>query len=359
MYSGRIISADSHVSTSHQQVLDNLASKWHDAYDQATGGFARAQQQAAAQANQQWTRNPHRHPAAGRMGNQSASERLADMDADGVDVEVLYSELSGFRYFNLMGSDEGGNAATRAFNDALTEFASADPDRLVVSYQLPLHDVNAAVKEVHRVKSIGGKSLQLPVFPPEMGLPDYWLEHWDPLWAAITETNLPITCHVGLNTALNSLAQRDPTPQRGIMVSVIAPTTAEAFGMWMVTGVLERFPDLKLVFVETQLGWVPWYLHIMDDLATRQRYEFPAIKELPSFYFRRNIHLTFIEDPWVATDDRYTLGINNLMWSTDYPHPVSSWPNSQQIIEEQLKGLPEDEQELILHGNAARVWNLN
>jgi predicted TIM-barrel fold metal-dependent hydrolase len=358
LYNGRIISADSHVSTSHQQVLDHLATKWHDAYDSATGGFARQQQQAAAQANSQWTRNPHRHPAAGRMGNQSAAERLADMDTDGVDVEILYSELSGFRYFNLMGSDEGGNAATRAFNDALTEFASADPDRLVVSYQLPLHDVDAAVAEVHRVASIGGKSLQLPVFPPEMGLPDYWLEHWDPLWAAITETGLPITCHVGLNTALNSLAQRDPTPQRGIMVSVIAPTTSEAFGMWMVTGVLERFPDLKLVFVETQLGWVPWYLHIMDDLATRQRYEFPAIKELPSFYFRRNIHLTFIEDPWVKTDDRYTLGINNLMWSTDYPHPVSSWPNSQQIIEEQLKGLPEDEQELILCGNAARVWNL-
>ena len=358
MYSGRIISADSHVSTSHQQVLDHLATKWHDAYDQATGGFARAQQQAAAQANSQWTRNPHRHPAAGRMGNQSATERLADMDADGVDVEILYSELSGFRYFNLMGSDEGGNAATRAFNDALTEFASADPDRLVVSYQLPLHDVDAAVKEVHRVKSIGGKSLQLPVFPPEMGLPDYWLEHWDPLWAAVTETGLPITCHVGLNTALNSLAQRDPTPQRGIMVSVIAPTTSEAFGMWMVTGVLERFPDLKLVFVETQLGWVPWYLHIMDDLATRQRYEFPAIKELPSHYFRKNVHLTFIEDPWVATEERHAIGVNNIMWSTDYPHPVSSWPNSQQIIAEQVGQLPQEEQDLILCGNAERVWNL-
>ncbi|MEY2424656.1 MAG: hypothetical protein QOI61_228 [Actinomycetota bacterium] len=346
------------MSTSHEQVIANLATKWHDAYENATGAFAIAQRQAAAAANQSWTRNPHRHPAAGRMGNQDPNDRLADMDADGIDIEILYSELSGFRYFNKMGSDEGGTAATRAFNDALTEFASANPERLVVSYQLPLHDVQAAVAEVHRVKSIGGKSLQLPVFPPEVGLPDYFHEQWDPLWAAITETDLPITCHVGLNTALNSLAERDPTPQRGIMVSVIAPTTSEAFGMWMVTGVLERFPDLKLVFVETQLGWVPWYLHIMDDLATRQRYEFPAIKELPSFYFQRNIHLTFIEDPWVATDDRYKLGVKNLMWSTDYPHPVSSWPNSQQIIEEQLKGLPDDEQQLILEGNAARVWNL-
>jgi uncharacterized protein len=355
---GRIISADSHVSTSHDMVKKHLATKWHEAYDKATGQYGKVMSSGAGKANQAFTRSAHRHPAAGRMGNQSPKDRLADMDQDGVDIEVLYSELSGFRYFNKMGSVEGGVAATMAFNDALTEFASADPSRLIVSYQLPLHSVEAAVKEVERVASIGGKSLQLPVFPPEMDLPDYWLEHWDPLWSVITETGLPITCHVGLNTALSSLADRDPTPQRGIMVSVIAPTTAEAFGMWCATGVLERFPELNLVFVETQLGWVPWYLHIMDDLATRQRYEFPNIKELPTFYFKRNVHLTFIEDPWVATDARYEIGVKNLMWSTDYPHPVSSWPNSQQIIEQQLKGLPDDERQLILEGNAARVWNL-
>ena len=162
--------------------------------------------------------------------------------------------------------------------------------------------------------------------------------------------------------------------------------------MWTMGGILERFPDLKLVFVETTLGWIPWYLYIIDDLATRQRYEFPAITELPSFYFRRNVHLTFIEDPWVATDARYDLGVDKMRrlpsevfrtsiwatfvndrsgveqrdrlnldhvcWSTDYPHPVSSWPNSQQIIQDQLGGLPEDERDLILCGNAARVWNL-
>ena len=353
----RIISADSHISLSHDQVKEQLASKYHDAYDNAVGQFANAMSMGAGQANSQWTRNPHRHPAAGRMGNNNPQDRLIDMDADGIDVEVLYSELSGFRYFNLMGSAVAGNAATRAFNDALTAWSS-DPKRLVVSYQLPLHDIDAAVAEVERVASIGGKSLQLPVFPPEVDLPDYIDERYDPLWSVITETGLPICCHTGLNTSLNNLAQRDPTPQRGIMVSQVPLMTTEAFGMWTMGGILERFPDLKLVFVETTLGWIPWYLYIIDDLATRQRYEFPAITELPSFYFRRNIHLTFIEDPWVATDARYDLGVDKIMWSTDYPHPVSSWPNSQQIIQDQLGGLPEEERDLILCGNAARVWNL-
>ena len=353
----RIISADSHVSLGHDQVKAHLASKHHEAYDGAVAQFADAMSTGAGRANSQWTRNPYRHPAAGRMGNTDPQDRLVDMDADGIDVEILYSELSGFRYFNLMGSAEAGNAATRAFNDALTAWA-VDPKRLVVSYQLPLHDIPAAVAEVERVAGIGGKSLQLPVFPPEVGLPDYIDERYDPLWSVITETGLPICCHTGLNTSLNSLAQRDPTPQRGIMVSQVPLMTTEAFGMWTIGGILERFPDLKLVFVETTLGWIPWYLYIVDDLATRQRYEFPAITELPSFYFRRNVHLTFIEDPWVATDARYDLGVDKIMWSTDYPHPVSSWPNSQQIIHDQLGGLPEAERDLIVCGNAARVWNL-
>ena len=142
------------------------------------------------------------------------------------------------------------------------------------------------------------------------------------------------------------------------MVSVIAPTTAEAFGMWCATGVLERFPDLKLVFVETQLGWVPWYLHIMDDLATRQRYEFPNIQELPTYYFKKNVHLTFIEDPWVATDARYEIGVKNLMWSTDYPHPVSSYPNSRAVAATCVDGLPTGEGEAILSGNAKRIWKI-
>lgn len=355
----RIISADSHVSISHDQVKAQLSPRYHEDYDGAVATFQRQTYEAmgAGQVNRAWTRSPHRHPAADRMGNNDPTERLADMDADCVDVEILYSELSGFRYFNLMPDAAGGVAATRAFNDALTAWAS-DPKRLVVSYQLPLHDIDAAVAEVERLVALGGKSLQLPVFPPEVGLPDYFDERYDPLWAAIQDAGLPICCHVGLNTSLNSLAQRDPTPQRGIMVSQVPTTTTEAFGMWIMGGILERFPDLNLVFVETTLGWIPWYLFIIDDLATRQRYEFPAITELPSFYFRRNIHLTFIDEPVVGTDERHAIGVDRIMWSTDYPHPVSSWPHSQDIIRRDLSGLPEEERDLILCRNAERVWNL-
>ena len=240
----------------------------------------------------------------------------------------------------------------------MADFGSVDPKRLVVSYQIPIHDVRAAVAEVERVVALGGKSLQLPVFPAELGLPDYYHDEYAPLWSVIQESGLPICCHIGLNTTLDDLARRDPTPQRGVMVPMTAFCTAEAFGMWILGGVLERFPGLNLVFVEPGVGWVPWYLYIVDDMKTRQGYEYPAITELPSTYFRRQIHLTFIDEPDLMGSLRQGIGVENVMWSSDYPHPVSSWPSSREIVERQFADVSDDERALIVAGNAARVWHL-
>jgi predicted TIM-barrel fold metal-dependent hydrolase len=253
---------------------------------------------------------------------------------------------------------DGWKESTRAFNTALAEFASTDPKRLIVSYQIPIHDIDVAIGEARWAAAEGCKSLQLPVFPAELGLPDYWDSRYDPLWAAIQDTDLPICCHIGLNTQLEGLARRDPTPQKGIFVPMVPLSAAEALGMWVLTGVLERFPGLKVVFVEPGIGWVSWWLYIVDDMATRQGYEYPGLKNLPSHYFRQNIFLTFIDEPDVMRHAHDGLGINNLMWSSDYPHPVSSWPKSQAIAEDLFANTDEHERELVLFENARRVWNL-
>ena len=91
--------------------------------------------------------------------------------------------------------------------------------------------------------------------------------------------------------------------------------------MWVLTGLLERFPRLKVVFVEPGIGWVAWWLYIADDFVKRQGYEFPALKKLPSEYFRQSVHLTFIDEPHVIMHAHDRLGIENIMWSSDYPHP--------------------------------------
>jgi uncharacterized protein len=353
----RLISSDSHVNLTHDVVKRYLAPTYHAAYDAAVAEFqSRVFGGGAGAANTAMMRD-YTHPAYGRAGHSDPHERLKDMDTDGVEAEVLYSEVSAFRFLYLI--EDGWREATRAFNDALGAFGAVDPKRLIVSYQIPIHDIDFAVEEVRRVVSTyDAKSLQLPVFPNELGFPEYFDARYDPLWTLIQELDLPICCHIGLNTSLNDLARRDPTPQKGVMVPMVAFCTAEAFGMWILSGVLERFPRLKLVFVEPGVGWVPWYLDIIDDMKTRQGYQFPAISELPSTYFHRNIWLTFIDEPDTIQLLRHKIGVENIMWSSDYPHPVSSWPNSRVLVEKALADLPDEERDLIVSGNAARVWGL-
>jgi len=291
-----------------------------------------------------------------RPGYWDPAERLKDMDSDGVEVEVLYSEVSAFRY--LSDVEDGVAEAVRGFNDALHAFASVDPNRLVVSYQIPIHDIDLAVAEVQRVAALGAKSLQLPVFPPELGQADYYHPRYEPLFAVIQETGLPICCHIGLKLSLDDLAERDPTPNKGIMVPCTPLATAEAFGMWIMGGVFERFPRLKVVFVEPGLTWVAWWLEVVDDMATRQAYKFPAITRRPSEYFRDNVFLTFIDEKMGVERMRDVLGVSQLMWSTDFPHPVTTFPRSREIVDEQFANVPADERQLMVCGNAARVWNL-
>jgi len=355
----RLISADSHVNMDHARVKEHLAPAHHAAYDAAVDTF---QQQmlatmGAGRANAE-SMKQNAHAAFSRPGYGDAVERLRDMDTDGVEAEVVYSEVSGFRYLYMLEDRDSALAATQAFNDGMVDWATADPSRLIVSCQVPVHDVELAVGEVERVAAAGCKSLQLPVFPAELGVPDYYDERYEPLFGLIQETGLPICCHIGLNTALDDLARRDPTPQKGVMVPMTGLSTAEAFGMFILGGVFERFPDLKVVYVEPGLGWVAWYVEIVDDMVKRQGYVFDRISDLPSAYFHRNVHLTFIEEHTALDKLRYILGVENLLWSTDYPHPVTSWPDSRDLIEKQFEGIPADERTLMLSGNAARVWNL-
>lgn len=205
----RIVSADSHVAMRPEQVKARLEGRFHDAYDAAVEEHEQRTGAARAQSNlgEHWFRDGHWEGPA----------HLADMDADGLAAEVVYCEVSAFRYLYRM--TEGAVAATRAFNDTLADYASADPDRLIVSYQIPLHDMDDAIAEVQRVVALGGRSLQVPVFPAELGLPDYHDDRYAPLWAAVQETGLPLCCHVGLNAAFDDLAARGAGPGLGCLVA--------------------------------------------------------------------------------------------------------------------------------------------
>ena len=307
----RLISADDHVDLSHDRVKAHLASKFHDDYDAGIAEFAGSMKSTASiVANQRWREQEGLEPdPTVSMGEQPEARgeragpvtpmpraRLADMDADGVEVSSSYCEVSSFRYLYLI--KNGWKESTRAFNGALAEFALRRPEapgRLVPDPD-PRHRRRG---RRGAMGGVGGLQVAAASGVPRRARPARLLGRsgTTPLWAAIQETELPICCHIGMNTQLDDLARRDPTPQKGIFVPMVPLSAAEALGMWVMGGVFERFPRLKVVFVEPGLGWVSWWLYIVDDMNSRQGYDFPAITELPSHYFRRNVFLTFIDEP--------------------------------------------------------------
>ena len=123
-------------------------------------------------------------------------------------------------------------------------------------------------------------------------------------------------------------------------------------------GLFERFPRLRVVAVETGLGWIPYFLQVLDDNFLRRRWPTGIhLKRLPSEYFRDHIWATFINDAH-GIENRHIIGADHIMWSTDYPHNNSNWPDSRRFLDYELKGVPEEEKRKIVRDNAVKMYRL-
>jgi predicted TIM-barrel fold metal-dependent hydrolase len=352
MPTNRLISADSHVAVRLDGIRERVPSSLHEAFDGAIAEQARIDEELRG--GRKLSMEDFDMEAFRDPGYYDPVARLAAMDRDGVEAEVLYSEVSAFRAFGLVKGD--WRPISRAFTEHLSEFAATDPKRLLVSYQVPIIDIDYAVAEVQRLAGLGARSVHLPNFPSEFGLPDYHETMYDPLWAALQETGISISHHLGNRVWLYDVFRRDPTPQAGIFTALPALALAESIAWWILTGTLERFPDLQIVFVEPGLYWLPGFLDGLDRKA-EGAYRFPGLRLKPSEYFHRNMAATFMDDE-VGLAQRHLVGLENILWSTDFPHPATTWPNSREIVARQFAEVPDDERELICSGNAARIYGL-
>ena len=348
----RLISADSHVAISLDAVRERVPAGLREPFDEAIA--AQAKIEADLRGGRQLSLESWDMEAMRDPGYRDPVARLAAMDRDGVDAEVLYSEVSAFRSFGLVRGD--WKPISRAFTDALADFASVDPNSLAVSYQVPIIDVGYAVAEVLRLAGLGARSVHLPNFPSEIGLPDYHDACYDPLWGVLQETGLSISHHLGNRQWLYDIFRRDPTPQMAIFTSMPALALSEVIAWWILTGTLERFPGLRIVFVEPSLYWIPGFLASLDRKADG-RYDLPGVRMKPSEYFRRNMACTFMDDE-VGLALRHLIGVENILWSTDFPHPATTWPHSREIVDRQFAEVPPEERELICCANSARIYHL-
>jgi predicted TIM-barrel fold metal-dependent hydrolase len=373
----RIISADSHVDIQQDRVLANLPEKYHDGFKAGQmAALQKMMEQKPHKMRQQAKSQEEAAPsggflagagsrelpweAAGRPGAYDPVARLADMDIDQVEAEVLYTDVQGGASFYEQEDVDATLATFEAWNTAAVEFCSNDPKRLLAVYLVPIHDIDAGVKEIKRLGEEGARAIQLPLYPLDLGFLPYWDKVYDPLWEAIAERNMTISQHVGIMSyLLEGMGVHDPTPVKGIMQSLPPIFMSESLAGWLVSGVLERHPDLKVVLVEAGLGWIPYMLDRLDRMVHRHgwdHFDMP-IKELPSFYWKRNMAATFEEDE-LGISLRDHIGIENLLWATDYPHPDSTWPESQQVIRDHFKDIDVEDMRAIVGGNAARMYGL-
>jgi predicted TIM-barrel fold metal-dependent hydrolase len=292
-----------------------------------------------------------------RPGSYDPKARLADMDEDGVDAEVLYFGGPVTQYPK---DPELRRFIVRAYNDWMVELSAVAPRRLIGLGHVPIVELEEALEELRRIATLGLKGFHMNPFPDDIGCRPLTDPQYEPLWSLIEEVDLPVSFHIMGPRGMAISRLHDPTP--GVKETFIALANismTELLAGLTFTGILQRHPKLRFVIVESGIGWIPYFLERMDQTFQKHRFWTKSIiTERPSTYWYRQGHATFIEDH-TGVAERHRAGLENIMWSTDYPHSDTTWPRSRQVLEEHFKGVPEDERRLVVGGNATRLYSLH
>ncbi len=290
-------------------------------------------------------------------GGYDPAQHIKDMALDGVAGEVIYPS-QGLFYFKLTDTPLM-SAIFRAYNDWLAEFCRTDPARLKGIAMINLDDVQDGIKELERAARLGLAGAMITEYPLEDRRYDQ--SEYEPFWAAAAALNMPLSLHTATRRQGRVRGIGDKTLRDASSRATKAFYPALSMCDMIFSGVFERHPSLILAIVEFELSWAPHVLSTMDyTYRERQGEAIYRFKNgmMPSDFFRRNVVLSFQEDA-IGIRLRDAIGVDNLMWGSDYPHSESTFPQSRKILAEILTGVPDDEQAKIAGGNTARVYRFD
>ncbi len=292
-----------------------------------------------------------------RKGAYDAHAMITENEEDGVWGSCLQPSQGLFWY--RVPDSELLTEVCRVYNDWITDFCKPYPERLKGIAMLNVDDVDVAVKELQRSKKLGLVGAFIPVSP----LPDkpYRDPVYDPLWAAAQDLDIPLLLHIA-------------TPRYGIPGNEFTMDVAEMTGAgrsntdyWVryslsamvFAGVFDRFPRLKVGSVEHETAWIPHWLKQMD-FTYRERPVFTKGWQsregmLPSDYWHRNMFVEFMEDD-IGVEFRKHIGVDNMLWGSDFPHAELTWPQSKQFLDRIFAGVPEEDRRKITADNAAKMF---
>jgi predicted TIM-barrel fold metal-dependent hydrolase len=357
-----LISADDHVQE-HGEV-------WTKRMSKAKWGERIPHIETATDGSRRWLIDgaPEKRAAAATQEKEISraaydpGERLAAMDADGVDYAILYPTVAGLagERFGKLADADLELACVQAYNDWLIDEWAAMSPRFVPQCIVPVWPMERTVAEIRRAVELGHKGVVYPASPmelkdvPHINEPDY-----DPLWAVCADLQVPLCFHAGASPKI----QMRPT-------DAFTPAAAQAFGgivrsvssiavlaNFLFSRVLDRFPGLQVVFAESSLGWVAYEIEYADYQAAADGLATEGYALKPSELFQRQCFVTCWYDRESLRVRKYP-GSGNILWSTNFPLETSTWPSTRAHIDRVFADIPEAERGQIQWQNAARLYRL-
>ena len=361
-----IISADSHVAEHPNTYVDRIAKKYKDSAphlvrDEKRGDVFRiegSQQSIPLSLVSAAGKKPEELSARGatweklHRGGWDPEARIEAQDQDGIAAEIIYPSV-GMELCNVPDIDYK-QACMEAYNLWLAEFCSPYTHRLIGCGQVAVKDASSGITELRRVKELGFKGVMLPGLP---GQEDYEHSMYSEFFDAIVDLELVPSFHI--LTSSEGLRQGYRGSKINSFMSIVRGNQ-DLMSMFVFDGIFMRHPQLRVVSVEADGGWVPHFMYRMDHAYNRHRHWMRGMEldKAPSQYFRDHIYFTF-QDDHTAFQFKDHVNIERMMWANDYPHSDSTWPWSQVILKEQLKGMNEAEKNLVLHDNVATLYQLD
>ncbi|MGA8262317.1 MAG: amidohydrolase family protein [Arenicellales bacterium] len=282
--------------------------------------------------------------------------RLELMDSDGIAAEVINPTWG--LWIPRIRDSEVRQACAEVYNDWVAEYASEDLRRLVAVAMIPVEDVDWAIKELHRIVRKGLRGVMIGAQPLEDAKP-YRDPVYDPFWAAAQEAGLPVTLHIVTGRARDPFTchgsdERAEVPRMFIeLFGEAAPVLANEF---IFGGIFDRFPRLKVLLSEFDASWLPILKYRVNRIQ-----RFPGLRKLAkspaSRYVDENIYVGMINDPLVHKL-RYDIGVDRIMWGSDFPHPPCPYPNTTQNVAKLFNGVPDDERRKMIAGNAIELYGI-
>jgi len=280
--------------------------------------------------------------------------RIADQEIDGVDAEIIYASV-GMLICNHPDYDYK-DACFMAYNRWLQEFCAPHPKRLFGLGQTAISSVEQGIKDFHKIKEMGFVGIMMPGNPQDE---DYDSPIYDPLWECAIALDMPVCFHI-LTSRENTqhLAKFRGNKLNGFMSLIRG--IQDMIGLFVLGGVFERHPKLKFVGAEGDAGWLPHFAHRMNHAVDRHGWgkDGRLVPRNPSEYIHDNVWLTF-QDDWEAFYAKDRMNIERLLWANDFPHSDSSWPDSVEMLAKHTAHITEEERNLILGDNCAKLYNLD